>query len=54
MMKELKKRIVQVQKSLDALSGQVLSMSATQVRALKRELDRLARRLDTMARRRTA
>ena len=54
MMKELKKRIAQLQKQLEALTRYSLQQSAAQVRAVKRELDRLARRLDTMARRRTA
>jgi hypothetical protein len=52
MVKELKKRITQVQKSLEAFSGDMLAASATRVRQLKRELDRLARRLDALARRR--
>ena len=54
MMKGLKKRIAQLQKRLEALTGYALTTSAARVRQLRRELDRLARRLDTMARRRTA
>jgi hypothetical protein len=54
MVKELKKRIAQLQKRMEALTGYALSTSAARVRQLRRELDKLARRLDSMARRRTA
>ena len=52
MVKELKKRITQLQKTLEGFSGDVLAASATRVRQLKKELDRLARKLDALARRR--
>jgi hypothetical protein len=54
MMKELKKRVAQLQRQLDSLARYSLQQSAAQVRAVRRELDKLARGLDRMARRRTA
>jgi hypothetical protein len=39
---------------MEALTGYALTSSAARIRQLRRELDKLARRLDTMARRRTA
>jgi hypothetical protein len=54
MVKEFKKQFAVIQRRALKLSDQLIKSAASTTRQLTRELDKLARRLDGLSRRKTA
>ena len=54
MVKEFKKQFAVIQRRALKLSDQLIKGSASTVRHLTRELDKLARRIDALSKRKTA